>query len=59
MLKSCVGIYKIVYLGMINAETILATDFTQEATVITLTSIPTVQEQNELFGSDESIILEF
>jgi len=59
MLKSCAGIYKIVYLGMRNTETILATDFTQEATVITLTSIPTVQEQNELFGSDESIILEF
>lgn len=35
-----------------------ATDFSQEVNIISLDSIPTALEQNELF-IDDSIILEF
>ena len=44
---------------MKSVEKITATEFTQEATVIILDSIPTVQEQDKLFGDDQSIVLEF
>jgi len=44
---------------MKNTKTIKATEFTQEAIVITLDSIPSVELQNELFGNNESIVLEF
>jgi hypothetical protein len=40
-------------------ETIEATEFTMEANVITLDSIPTIKEQEELFNNDDSIVLEF
>jgi hypothetical protein len=38
---------------------IQATDFSMETNIISLNFVPTVNEQNELFGNDESIILEF
>lgn len=43
----------------IIAERIEGTEFTMEANIITLSSIPSVKEQEELFGSDDSIVLEF
>ena len=43
----------------INIETIEATENSMEANVLTLDRIPTIEEQNELFGNDETIVLEF
>jgi len=43
---------------ILNTENIEATDFSMEANVITLDSIPTIEEQEVLF-SDDTIILEF
>lgn len=43
----------------LTTETIEATEFTMEANIITLDSVPTIEEQNELFGNDDSIVLEF
>jgi len=44
---------------ILNTENIEATDFTMEANVLTLSSVPTVEDQSELFGNDDSIVLEF
>jgi hypothetical protein len=38
---------------------IQATDFSMETNIISLNFVPTFNEQNELFGNDDSIILEF
>lgn len=40
-------------------EVINETIQSYKATVITLNSIPSVEDQNTLFGNDESIVLEF
>ena len=45
--------------SIIKTEKIEATEFTMEANVIELDSIPTVEEQEELFGDDDSIVLCF
>ncbi|MDA3778803.1 MAG: hypothetical protein PF487_00985 [Bacteroidales bacterium] len=42
-----------------KTENIEVTEFTMEANVIILDSVPTVEKQNELFGTDDSIVLEF
>ena len=42
-----------------NKENIEATEFTMEANVIELDSIPTIEEQAELFANDDSIVLCF
>jgi hypothetical protein len=42
-----------------TTQNIKATEFSMETNIISLTSIPTVKEQNELFVNDDSIILEF
>ena len=39
-------------------ENIEATEFTMEATIKTLDSIPSIEDQKELFN-DDSIVLEF
>ena len=44
---------------ILSTENIEATEFTNEANVITLSSVPTIEEQNQLFGDDDSIVLEF
>lgn len=44
---------------IVKTETIQASEFSAKATVITLSSIPGIADQNRLFGMDESIILEF
>lgn len=43
----------------INTQTIEATDFSAETTIITLDTIPTAEEINELTQDGDSIILEF
>ena len=43
---------------ILNTEKIEATEFTMSATIVTLNSIPSINEQNELFVND-SIVLEF
>ena len=40
-------------------ENIEATEFTMEANVITIDSVPTMEEQDQLFRNDDSIVLEF
>lgn len=42
-----------------NIEVINETIQSDKATVITLDSIPSIEEQNALFGDDDSIVLEF
>ena len=44
---------------ILNTENIEVTKFTDEANVITLSSVPTIEEQHLLFGDDDSIVLEF
>ena len=44
---------------ILNPEKIEATNFSMEANILTLSSTPAMLEQTELFGNDESIILEF
>jgi hypothetical protein len=44
---------------ILNTENIESTEFTNEANIITLDKTPTVKEQKELFGNDDSIVLEF
>jgi hypothetical protein len=36
-----------------------ATEFTDKATVLSLSSVPTIEQQNKLFSEDDSVILEF
>lgn len=43
---------------ILNIENISATDLSNESNIITLDSIPTIEDQKELF-SNESIVLEF
>ena len=43
---------------VINSEIIVATDFSMEATILTLNTTPTKEEAKELFNND-SVILEF
>lgn len=43
---------------ILNIENIKSTELSMEANVITLDSIPTIDDQSELFTND-SIILEF
>ena len=44
---------------ILEATKIEETTHSMEANVLTLSSIPTIKEQNELFDNDDSIILEF
>ena len=44
---------------ILNTENIETTEFTDEANIVTLDSIPTLEEQNELFENGDSIVLEF
>lgn len=44
---------------ILNIETIEATKFNVETTIVTLSECPTKEEMDFLFGNDESIILEF
>lgn len=44
---------------ILNIETIEATDFNVETTIVTLSECPTKEEMDFLFDNDESIILEF
>jgi hypothetical protein len=43
---------------ILNTKKIEATEFTMAATIVILNSIPSIEEQNELFVND-SIVLEF
>ena len=43
---------------ILNTEKIEATEFSMAATIVTLNSTPSINEQNELFVND-SIVLEF
>ena len=38
---------------------IKGTEFSNEANIISLNSIPTIQEQSELFSNNCSVVLEF
>lgn len=42
-----------------KTQNIAATEFSMETNIISLVFIPTIKEQNELFGDDDSIVLEF
>lgn len=42
-----------------TTQNIQATELSMETNIISLTFVPTVNEQNELFGNDDSVILEF
>lgn len=42
-----------------KTQTIEATEFNVETTIITLNECPTTEEMDILFNNDESIILEF
>lgn len=44
---------------VVKIENVEATEFTMEANALTLDTMPTIEEQNELFNNDDSIILEF
>lgn len=44
---------------ILNTQNIETTEFTMESNIITLDSVPTIEEQEELFGDDDSIVLEF
>ena len=44
---------------MTNIQTIKSTEFTQEATVVSLDFIPSIEDQNNIFNNDDSIVLEF
>lgn len=43
----------------LKTEKIEATEMSMEANIITIDSAPSIEQQNELFGDDDSIILEF
>lgn len=43
---------------ILNTEKIEATEFSMAATIVTLNSTPSIEEQNKLFVND-SIVLEF
>jgi hypothetical protein len=43
---------------IVNTEKIEATEFSMATTIITLSRVPSIEEQNELF-TDESVVLEF
>lgn len=44
---------------VIKTEKFKATEFAMETTILTLNSIPTTLEQDQLFGDDDSIVLVF
>ena len=44
---------------MKNIQTIKSTEFTQEATVVSLDFTPSIEDQKNIFNNDDSIVLEF
>ncbi len=44
---------------ILSTENIKATEFTDEANILTLSSEPTVEEQRGFFKDDASVVLEF
>jgi len=44
---------------IIKTESIKETDFSREVKIVTLGKTPTIKEQNDLFGYNTSVILEF